>query len=372
MMENSKIIKYPRKSFIRYLLRLLGRLLVPILFNIEISGRDGFPQNGPLIVVGNHTAIMETVLLICYAPWQIEMLGAGDIPHERISQIFSDLFGYIPINRGNVDRSGLRLALGVLKQNGVLGIFPEGGIWEPGLMKAQTGVSWLSYRGKAQVLPIGFSGTLGALDKVLRLKKPRIVMKIGEIIPQIQVHAGIPRKKTFENYAEQVMSKVRELLLPDEPSIQEKITNERFELEVSVLRDDEEVKFPKDLIITHDKALAKFLHRPAILKIFRSNLKLPTDSLEQLKSERDPQKICDSTKYILDYLGKENPNFLSYRFGPKLGERMVLGLEELYKLSEWAAKSELNLLITPIRYFFSLEEEQEIIQKEQGYFKGWM
>ncbi len=367
-----EIIQYPRRTFIRSLLRFLGRILIPILFTIEITDLNKLPKKGPIIVVGNHTAIMETILLICYAPCQIELLGAADIPHEKISQIFSDLFGYIPINRGHVDRPALRTALRVLEQDGVLGIFPEGGIWEPGLMRAQTGVSWLSYHGNSPVCPIGFSGTLGAFDRALKFKRPKMVMKVGDIISPIQITPGTPRKILFEDFAEYVMSQVRELLLPDDPSIQTNIKSERFELETSVWDNEKEVAIPKELVINHKSALSKFFHRPAILKIFRSNLKLPITPLENLISERNPTAIGQSLQLIIDYLENENPYLLAYRFGPKTGEEMKLGLQELLALTIWARQNYLNIEITPIRCFFSIQDGNEIIQTEQGLFEGWM
>jgi len=372
MNQDSKPQKYPRRILVRSSLRQLGRLAIPLLFKVKVTGNEKFPVKGPLIVVGNHTAIMETVMLICYTPWQIEMLGAADIPHERISQIFSDLFGFIPINRGHVDRPALRSALEVLDQQGVLGIFPEGGIWEPGLMKVQTGVAWLSYRGNAPVLPIGFSGTLGAIDKALKLKRPKLIMKIGDVIPPLHVKSGIAKKTLLETFSEDTMSKVHSLILPDDPSIQEKINSERFELELSVWDGEDPIDIPNNLKIIHGSGLARFLHRPAILKIFRSNLKLPIDPLENLKAQNNPIVVQEAVKYILDYLDLKNPYLLTYRFGPKMGEEMKLGLNELSVLLNWIIHNNFSIQIIPIRRFFSFEEGKEIVQIEQRFFEGWM
>jgi hypothetical protein len=68
-------IKYPRRVFIRQLFRLLGRFLLPLLADIRISGKDKFPQKGPLIVVGNHTAAMEMGIREVYnlALWARDM-----------------------------------------------------------------------------------------------------------------------------------------------------------------------------------------------------------------------------------------------------------------------------------------------------------
>ena len=152
MTSKSYRISYPRKRFNRWIIRLIGRLILPVLFRIKTNGRENFPRKGPLLVVGNHTAAMEAVLLNIFSPWPIEMLSAADTPAEPIVEIFAYLYGVIPLHRGSYDRAALDSALDVLKQGGIVGLFPEGGIWEVGKKKALTGISWLSYRSGAPVL----------------------------------------------------------------------------------------------------------------------------------------------------------------------------------------------------------------------------
>ncbi|HUS85172.1 MAG TPA: hypothetical protein VMX56_08495 [Anaerolineales bacterium] len=65
--------RYPQQPFIRHILRLIGRILQPLLARVKIEGLEHFPRTEPLIVVGNHTVAMEGVLLI-YAPRIVEYL----------------------------------------------------------------------------------------------------------------------------------------------------------------------------------------------------------------------------------------------------------------------------------------------------------
>ena len=181
----------------RGVLRLIGRIILPIFFRIELEGRANFPKCGPLILAGNHNAAMEGVLMAVYTPYQVEFLGSGDITQEAITEFFEALYEYIPIKRGHVDRSALQNALGVLKSGGILGIFPEGGIWEPGQMRAQSGVAWLSYRSKAPVLPIAYAGTSLALEVGLKFKRPKLSIIIGELIPAAKIPKDVPRKNYF-------------------------------------------------------------------------------------------------------------------------------------------------------------------------------
>jgi 1-acyl-sn-glycerol-3-phosphate acyltransferase len=366
-------ITFPRKIIARGVVRTLGRLLLPVACRIRITGQENFPKGGPLLVVGNHTAAMEAALMAVYTPWQVEMLGAADIPHEKVTQVAIRIFGFIPIRRGHVDRSGLNQALGVLKQGGVVAVFPEGGIWEKGGMRAQTGVAWLSYRAHAPVLPIGFGGTLGALGAALKLKRPKLTMNVGTLLPAARLPQGKPRKLYLEEYATQVLDAVNALLPADDPARQAGIADERFELRVTVQGPDgEPVSYPTGLDILHTAALAKLLHRPVVLKIFGENLRLPTRALQNLHDEHDAGVIADATRAILDYLSDENPYLLTYRFGPQEAGAMQAGLEELLALARWAAESGLALTITPVRRFYSLDQEREVVQIKQGSFERWM
>jgi 1-acyl-sn-glycerol-3-phosphate acyltransferase len=348
-------------------------LVLPLAFRVRIAGRENFPKRGPLIVVGNHVAVMEAVLMTVYSPWQVEILGAGDIPHERISEFSMRYFGFIPVNRGHFDRGALTKALGVLEQDGVIGIFPEGGVWEAGAMRPQTGVAWLSYRAGAPVVPIGFSGMYGALGEAMQLKRPQITMSVGQPIPAAQLPEDMARKPYLEAYATRVIDAVRDLLPEEERVPPRQIVDELFELKLEIRTPGGDAQpVPEELSIRHPDALAKFFHQPVILKIFRLNLDLPIDALQHLVRVHDAAAIAAALELVLRYLEDENPYLLTYRFGPQEAEAMQLGLEELLPLAHWAAESGCELKITPIRRFYSPEQDKEIVQIEQGDFAHWM
>jgi 1-acyl-sn-glycerol-3-phosphate acyltransferase len=366
-------IHFPRRKLPRAICRAAGRLLIPLLCRPEISGAENFPKRGPLLVVGNHTAVMETILLTVYTPWQIEMLGSIDVPHEKITDIVSRFYGYIPIHRGRLEKTSMNQAVDVLKQNGVLGIFPEGGIWNAGGMRAQTGVAWLSYRSGAPVLPLGFSGARGALGAAFKLQRPRIGMRVGKPLPPARLPDGVPRKVYFQQYARAVMQAVK-ALLPEQATAQiEQIVSESFELRVAVQSANGAPQdLPLNLKIAHARALARFLHQPGILKIFRKNLHMPVDDVQNLDRSHDAAKIAHGLQLILDYLEHDNPYLLVYRFGPREAEEMRQGLEELLALASWAETHHLDLRLTPIRRYRLAGEKNEIVQTKQGRFEDWM
>ena len=69
--------------------------------------------------------------------------------------------GTFPISRGEADLSGIRTALRILKEGGILCIFPEGtrnkARKEP-LLPLQEGVAMISLRAKAPIVPMWVDG----------------------------------------------------------------------------------------------------------------------------------------------------------------------------------------------------------------------
>jgi 1-acyl-sn-glycerol-3-phosphate acyltransferase len=357
----------------RGIARVGGRLLLPLFFRIRRTGLENFPSEGPLLVVGNHVAVMEAVLMAVYTPWQVEVMGAADIPHERISDVMMRFFGFIPVRRGHVDRPALGKALSVLSKGGVIGVFPEGGIWEAGKMRPQTGVAWLSYRGQAPVLPIGFGGTLGAMGDAMRLRRPELTMNVGQPLPPAQLCEDMPRRACLEQYAVQVMEAVNALVPEEDIEELPKVVDECFELRVELEAPDGAVtEPPAEQQIRHRAALAKFLHSPGILKVFDENLDMDVRALQNVARAERPRQIAQAVVSVLGYLTNENPYFLTYRFGPQTAEEMQLGLEELLALARWADREGRSLHIVPVRRYYSPEQGKEIVQTEQGRFEDWM
>lgn len=371
--DSHKAITYPRRRLSRFLIRLFFKVLLSILFKIEIIGKENLPEKGPLLVVGNHTGAMEVVLLNGFAPWQIEMLSAADMPAEKITEIINSLYGSIPLNRGTYDRAALSRALNVLKQNGIVGIFPEGGIWDIGKQKAQPGISWLSYRSGAPILPIGFNNTAGAMDAGLKFERPLLKMSFGKVLPPAKLPEGMAKKTYFQKHAAQIMDAVYSLVPAGQTDLDQEITGEWFEMEIYLTdAKGETLEISPDLRIQHASHLAKFLHRPLVMELFTVNLELPVHPLLLLINKPPVPDLILALKSILSYLKEENPNLLTYRFGIPEGLGMQEGLRELLRVLEWCSAKGHLVSINAVRHYYSHSEQREIVQREQEISQPWM
>lgn len=336
-----------------------------LLTRTTITGKENFPEAGPLILVGNHVAMIEVVMMVLYAPYLAEMIAAGDIPLDPRFAALINAYGMIPINRGNIDRDGLNMALAVLEQKGVVGIFPEGGIWETALKQGRTGVAWLSYKSGAPILPIGFGGIEGALGAALRFKRPRLTMNVGPLIPAIHVD-GKNRKQALEEGARLVMSHINRLIPEEDKHKSDMVLDESFGF-VLLLQDSSGAQTPAQ--IPHSEALGQFFYRPILLNTLARNVKLPVQPLQNLDSEHNPQRIASAAQAILAYLS-QNPYFLSYRFGYETASAMQTALDALCQIALQAAQNEQQLFLTPLRRYRLHAGGDEIVETGIGKAHG--
>ncbi|NWF70566.1 MAG: 1-acyl-sn-glycerol-3-phosphate acyltransferase [Chloroflexi bacterium] len=356
-------IRYPRRVWIRTLLRWIARLGFFLLTRTKITGLENLPPKGPVILVGNHVAIVETILMLAIPPYLVEMVAAGDLPLEPRFAPIINLYQILPIKRGSMDREGMEMMLDVLKQGGVLGIFPEGGIWETGSKGARSGVAWLSSKAHVPIVPIGFGGMEGALAKALAFKRPVLTMNIGAPLPPVTTNLpGKGRKEALEDAAQQIMERI-EALVPPEDRRTRTLESERFDFQFMVEDADGQSLTP-EVTITHKEALSKFFHRPVLLDALARNLQRPVQPLQRLDS--DPTQIAAATQEILAYLTDENPQFLNYRFGYEAGAAMQAGLSELHALAQWAAARGARLTLKPMRWYRKVGSSAELFEERPG------
>lgn len=341
----------------------VGKLLLALLADVEINGRERLPKKGPIILAGNHVAVMEAVLMAVVTPGMVEFLGNGDIPFDPNYAFIANTYDLIPINRGNVDRKGLNLALEVLAQDGILGIFPEGGTWDPAQMQAQTGVAWLSYRSGAPILPIGFGGMNGALKKAMRLKRPHLLMNVGQLIPSVQLQdKSLSMKANLEHAANHILQAINALVPQEDLQQYNRRVEETYTLEVEINHHHESIPIPDKLQVTHGSAYAHFLYIPTMMDVLVRNLNLPIKPLRRVVHEYDLSPVLDAWDAILGYLAV-NPGYFTYRFGVDEGLAVKTALVELKQLAEWAQESGYGLTLNPVRQYRNANTDARVIER---------
>lgn len=345
-----KPIHYPTR---RRVLHRVGKILQPILSRTHVTGQEYIPSSGPLIVVGNHTAFIEGLLMILSMPWPIDLIGAGDVPLHGGFVFLQQWWGFIPINRGEIDRTGLKAASTILEAGGTLGIFPEGGIWDHKIGDARLGVAYLSQQTGTPILPMGFGGLIGAVKKITHLQRPIMTVNIGPVIPAVPTSENYRERKALAQKAsQQIMEAIYSLVPADDEINRLGNRQEQYAFDVQLIDErGQSVAVPPELIIPHGEDLSYFFHRPVLISVVIDNLRRPAEVLRHFDTEREPTRFAAALRETLQVFTREKPAFLSYRLGNKQAARIVEGLRRFETLSKWAAERNLSMRVRPQAIF---------------------
>lgn len=165
-----------------YVATFLTRMLLFTLTRLEVSGRERVPKKGPLILVSNHLNNVDPPILAACLPRRVAFMAKEELYYAKnISGLLSRGFGAFPVRRGEVDRRALKLALKMLENGLVLGLFPEGTRSLNGqLQEAQMGTAWIAMQSGAPILPVAIWGTESVRTVGDVLARPRINVRFGE------------------------------------------------------------------------------------------------------------------------------------------------------------------------------------------------
>ncbi|WP_243794132.1 1-acyl-sn-glycerol-3-phosphate acyltransferase [Saccharopolyspora gloriosae] len=189
--------------------RWIGKIFVPLPYRLRVHHVDRVPRTGPLVLVANHSSLLEAPLLFGIVPRNVVFLVKNELFRGPLGWFLRRL-GQIPVRRGEPDRTPLLAAVRVLRSGGLVGVFPEGTRGDGDVANAQHGAAWLARTSGAQVLPVACRGTRGPDGKGRRLL-PRVDVLFGEpvTLPVAKGRAGLTA--ATERVREELVGLIAEL-----------------------------------------------------------------------------------------------------------------------------------------------------------------
>jgi len=138
-------------------------IIFKLIFRLKITGGKNIPQNGPFIIVANHSSLLDPVILGVSVRPKVIFVAASYLFEIRWLGYLLRKANSIPVQREN-DIKAIKQALKILQQGGVLGIFPEGGIdRQKNNLPVRAGAAYLATKVGVPIVPIKIKGA----DKVL-------------------------------------------------------------------------------------------------------------------------------------------------------------------------------------------------------------
>jgi len=147
-----------RRRLLRFLLRFIGFTLLAKIDRAE--GLENVPTEGPAILMINHIAYVDPMIVMNVLPRNIVPLAKIEVYNYPLVGIFPRLWEVIPVRRDEVDRRAVKMVLGVLDAGEIVLVAPEG-TRSPQLQRGKEGVAYLATRSGAPVIPVAIIGSEG-------------------------------------------------------------------------------------------------------------------------------------------------------------------------------------------------------------------
>jgi len=151
------------KGVSRWLYALVRGIIAPLFrvyFRMHVSGADCIPKEGAAIVAPNHKSFWDSFFIAACTRRHVRFMAKTELIEARYGRLLVRL-GAFPVRRGQADEDALETARTVLRQGGLLALFPEGTrVRDPeGLGSPKRGAGRLALEAGAPLVPTAITGT---------------------------------------------------------------------------------------------------------------------------------------------------------------------------------------------------------------------
>ena len=114
-----------RRQFVWSFLRLLVKPFVRIMFNFKAKVYK-LEKNKPYVILSNHVAQIDPIYLGLSFRRRISYIAYAGVCYGKYKKILNWCFAPIPKTKGKSDLMTIRESVKVIKNNGIVGMFPSG------------------------------------------------------------------------------------------------------------------------------------------------------------------------------------------------------------------------------------------------------
>jgi 1-acyl-sn-glycerol-3-phosphate acyltransferase len=158
--------------------RWIGTWCFSVSYRLRVWHRERIPPDGPLVVVANHSAMVDGPLVYGLVGRRSSFLIKQEMFRGPLGWVLPRI-GQLAVRRGEADRAPLFTAVRLLRHGGVVVVFPEGTRGQGDVTHARHGAVWLARAGGARVLPVVIRGTRRPPGRNRRFR-PRVDVLVGE------------------------------------------------------------------------------------------------------------------------------------------------------------------------------------------------
>ena len=202
----------PASNRLYTVLKILAVGTLRTLFRLESTGRENIPATGPVLLVANHSSLLDPPVIGGAAGRQLTFLAKAELFEIPGFGGLIRRLNARPIRREGVDPGALRTAMRALADGQAVLIFPEGTRGDEGVLRpAKAGAGMLAVLSGAPVVPVYVKGSGHAWPRGRRVPRPRkVTVTFGEPL-RFDGERGGDRKQRYEIASREMMKAIARL-----------------------------------------------------------------------------------------------------------------------------------------------------------------
>lgn len=187
--------------------------IVRILCRVDDSQWHKFPSKGPLLLAANHVNFVEVPVMYTHlVPRPVTGFVKAENWENPFLRWLFDLWGGIPLHRGEADMTAVRAGLAVLEDGWMLTVAPEGTRTGDGrLRQGHPGIVIMALKSGVPILPVAYWGHEKFWQNLKRLRRTDFNLGVGR---PFLLEPGNQRvtKEIRQQMADEIMFQIARLL----------------------------------------------------------------------------------------------------------------------------------------------------------------
>jgi cytidylate kinase len=202
----------PARSRFYAAMRALAVGVMRAMFRLEARGTEHVPLHGPVLLVSNHSSLLDPPLVGGACPRQLTFLAKAELFAVPGFGRLIHALNARPVRREGADAAALRVALRVLEHGGALLVFPEGTRGPEGhLREPKPGAALLAVLSGASVVPVLVRGSGRAWPRGQRFPRPaKVRVTFGPPL-RFARPAGADKKEYYDSVSRDMMAAIAQL-----------------------------------------------------------------------------------------------------------------------------------------------------------------
>jgi len=147
-------------------------VILKIFYRVKLEGLENLPKRTNFILVSNHASWLDSLFFVAFLPKKIYGIAARYLYRFAFLRWFLKAIDAIPT------RNSSEKSISLLKNNKIIGLFPEGGCTRDGkLRKFRKGAAFLALKTGIPLVPCAILGTYQAYP--IKARFPKLFMPIS-------------------------------------------------------------------------------------------------------------------------------------------------------------------------------------------------